>query len=292
MQNLSHIEISEICNQLGNSYPKSIRKIFGGNIHETWQIEFENERFFLKRNIRKKEFLKFEEYCLRKLNDNIDSDNLIIPKVVSYLKVQEVELLLMDWIDMYNGDQKKLGKGLGEMHLQSNQYNPEKFGFPIEGFIGTNKQIEGWSNSWVECFINLRIKPQLSILGNNFIDFQIKNKIYEKIESELNKHKPINSLIHGDLWSGNIGIDHNGKGVIFDPASWWADHEVDLAMTRLFGGFNEEFYEEYNKIIPIKDSFEKRVIIYNFYHVLNHANMFGGSYFYQVQDYIRKIISL
>ena len=55
------------------------------------------------------------------------------------------------------------------------------------------------------------------------------------------KHEPINTLVHGDLWSGNVGIDRNGKGVIFDPASWWADNEVDIAMTKLFGGFRKEF---------------------------------------------------
>ena len=94
------------------------------------------------------------------------------------------------------------------------------------------------------------------------------------------------------MWSGNVGIEKSGKGVIFDPASWWADHEVDIAMTRLFGGFEQEFYEEYYKIIPKKEGLEKRTRIYNFYHILNHANMFGESYFRQVQDYIEFIINI
>ncbi len=96
-------------------------------------------------------------------------------------------------------------------------------------------------------------------------------------------------------WGANEnakGTEQNGKGVIFDPASWWADSEVDIAMTRLFGGFNREFYEGYHQVIPLKKGFEKRVIIYNFYHILNHANMFGGSYIHQVQDYIKRIITL
>ena len=105
-------------------------------------------------------------------------------------------------------------------------------------------------------------------------------------------HNPLNTLVHGDLWSGNIGIDKSGKGVIFDPASWWADNEVDIAMTRLFGGFNKEFYNEYYKIIPCRKGFEKRTIIYNFYHILNHANMFGGSYFSQVKKYVKDIIDM
>ena len=102
----------------------------------------------------------------------------------------------------------------------------------------------------------------------------------------------MNVLVHGDLWSGNKGIEKNGKGVIFDPASWWADSEVDIAMTRLFGGFNREFYEGYHQVIPLKKGFEKRFLIYNLYHILNHANMFGGSYIYQVKDYVKRILSL
>ena len=292
MENLSHIEVSEICHQLGMSYPKSIKQIYGGNIHSSWEIEFKKKKFFIKRNNRQKKLLKFEEYCLRNLQENINGENLTIPKVILYLELPNAELLLMEWIDMQNSDQKKLGKGLGEMHLKSNESNPNKYGYPVEGFIGITKQERGWENNWIDCFIKLRIEPQLSILRHDFLDIKTKNKIKEKIKSELISHQPINALVHGDLWSGNKGIEKNGKGVIFDPASWWADSEVDIAMTRLFGGFDSEFYEEYHKIIPLKKGFEKRVIIYNFYHILNHANMFGGSYIHQVQDYIKRIMTL
>jgi len=127
---------------------------------------------------------------------------------------------------------------------------------------------------------------------NDFLDKEIVNKVKEKIKSELLNHKPTNALVHGDLWSGNAGIDKKGRGVIFDPASWWADNEVDIAMTRLFGGFGNEFYEEYHKIFPIIEGFEKRIIIYNFYHILNHANMFGGGYFNQAKDYVKAILNM
>ena len=292
MQNLNHIELSEICHKLGQSCPVSINEVFGGSIHSSWQIEFKEKKFFLKRNERKERFLKFEEYTLRNLRKNINNEVLIIPEVITYLLVKDVELLILDWIDMHNGDQKKLGKGLGEMHLKSAESNPLGFGYPIEGYIGITKQIKGWENNWIDCFINLRIKPQLSILKNNLLDINTKNEIYKKIRSVLQNHKPMNALVHGDLWSGNIGIDNSGKGVIFDPASFWADAEVDISMTKLFGGFRKEFYEEYYKIIPKKEGFEKRNIIYNFYHILNHANMFGGSYCQQVIEYTKAIVNM
>ena len=292
MQKLSHTEVSEICDELGEAYPKNVAPVHGGDIHSTWQMEFANKKLFLKRNNREKKFLEFEKYCLQNLKEFNNQKNLIVPEVVAYKNMKNVEILLIEWIDMQNFDQKNLGTGLGEMHLNSSEYSPKSFGYPIEGFIGLTDQKKGWENNWIDCFLNLRIIPQLSILKSNVLDKKIKNKVKKKITSELLKHEPINTLVHGDLWSGNVGIDKSGKGVIFDPASWWADNEVDIAMTKLFGGFRKEFYEEYHKIFPIKKGFENRIIIYNFYHILNHANMFGGSYFNQVKDYVKAILKM
>ena len=292
MQQLSPIEINEICEELGETYPKSIEQVHGGDIHNAWRIEFSNKKLFLKRNIRNKKFLEFEKYCLQNLRKYINQENLVIPEVIAYKNIKNIEILLIEWIDMHNFDQKKLGKGLGELHLKSAESNPKMFGFPVEGFIGTTDQQKGLEDNWIDCFLNLRIIPQLLSLKSRILDKEIINKVKEKIKSELLNHKPINALVHGDLWSGNAGMDKNGKGVIFDPASWWADNEVDIAMTKLFGGFRKEFYEEYHRIFPIKNGFEKRIIIYNFYHILNHANMFGGGYLNQVEDYVKAILNM
>ena len=292
MQKLSPIEINEICEELGETYPKSIEQVHGGDIHNAWRIEFSNKKLFLKRNIRNKKFLEFEKYCLQNLRKYINQENLVIPEVIAYKNIKNIEILLIEWIDMHNFDQKKLGKGLGELHLKSAESDPKMFGFPVEGFIGTSNQKKGLEDNWIDCFLNLRIIPQLLSLKSRILDKEIINKVKEKIKSELLNHKPINALVHGDLWSGNAGMDKNGKGVIFDPASWWADNEVDIAMTKLFGGFRKEFYEEYHRIFPIKNGFEKRIIIYNFYHILNHANMFGGGYLNQVEDYVKAILNM
>jgi len=292
MQKLSPIEINEICKEIGETYPKSIEEVHGGDIHSAWRIEFSNKNLFLKRNIRNKKFLEFEKYCLQNMRKNINQENLVIPEVIAYKNIKNIEILIIEWIDMHNYDQKKLGKGLGEMHLKSAEYNPTKFGSPVEGFIGTTDQKKGLEDNWIDCFLNLRIIPQLLILKSTILDKETINKVKEKIKTELLNHKPINALVHGDLWSGNIGVEKNGRGVIFDPASWWADNEVDIAMTKLLGGFRKEFYEEYHRIFPIKNGFEKRIIIYNFYHILNHANMFGGAYFNQVKDYVKAILNM
>ncbi|ABM71057.1 fructosamine kinase family protein [Prochlorococcus marinus] len=292
MQKLSPIEINEICEELGETYPKSIEQVHGGDIHSAWRIEFSNKKLFLKKNIRNKKFLEFEKYCLQNLRKYINQENLVIPEVIAYKNIKNIEILLIEWIDMNNFEQKKLGKGLGELHLKSAESNPKMFGFPVEGFIGTTDQKKGLEDNWIDCFLNLRIIPQLLILKPTTLDKETINKVKEKIKTELLNHEPINALVHGDLWSGNAGMDKSGKGVIFDPASWWADNEVDIAMTKLFGGFRKEFYEEYHRIFPIKKGFEKRIIIYNFYHILNHANMFGGGYLKQVKDYVKEILNM
>ena len=150
MQKLSLIEINEICEELGETYPKSIEQVNGGDIHSSWQIEFSNKKLFLKRNIRNKKFLEFEKYCLQNLREYINQENLVIPEVIAYKNIKNVELLLIEWIEMKNFDQKNLGKGLGEMHLKSAESNPKMFGFPVEGFIGKTVQKKGWEDNWID----------------------------------------------------------------------------------------------------------------------------------------------
>tara|TARA_Y100000589_G_scaffold331861_1_gene387507 strand:+ start:5025 stop:5903 length:879 start_codon:yes stop_codon:yes gene_type:complete len=292
MNILSNNELSEICNHLGKSSPKNISQIYGGNIHQSWRLEFKDSSYFIKKNIKAKKFLKFEEHCLNDLRRFINYENLIIPEVIKYFEINNSEILIMEWIDMNNKDHKKLGRGLAEMHIQSNDANKNNYGYAQKGYIGTIDQIEGWETNWSDCFINLRIKPQLAILKDGLINDTLKQKITNKIKFLLKDHKPFCSLIHGDLWSGNKAISKLGKGIIFDPACWWADSEIDIAMTKLFGGFSKDFYNEYYKILKNKKGFENRITIYNFYHILNHTNMFGGSYLQQTYEYAKEILRM
>ncbi len=292
MVNLSNIELSEICNHLGKSNLRNTHQVFGGCIHDSWRIDFQDSRYFLKRNHRNQKLLYFEKYCLNDLERYINRRNLIIPKVINYFEFKNKEYLVMEWLDIDNINQKKLGIGLAEMHLNSNKNNPNKFGYPIQGFIGTTNQLQGWENNWVDCFLKLRIEPQISLLKNNLIDSDLFNLIISRIKIILSDHEPMNALVHGDLWSGNIGSGNQEKGIIFDPSCWWADSEVDIAMTKLFGGFKPEFYNSYYELVKSKHDLNKRITIYNFYHILNHANMFGGNYINQAKNYIKIILNM
>ncbi len=292
MIKLSNNELSEICNRLGKSKIINIEKIFGGCINHSWRIDFADSIIFLKKNDRDQKLLKFEQYCLNDLSKYNNPQNIIIPKVIIYFEYENNEFLLLDWMDLNNSNQKKLGAGIAEIHLNSNKKKPTKFGYSVPGFIGTTKQLNGWESSWADCFIKLRIEPQLTLLNDGLISVNLRNRIKSRIRDHLSDHDPMNCLIHGDLWSGNISTGKNNKGIIFDPSCWWADSEIDIAMSRLFGGFTDEFYEEYFKKIEEKKGSNKRTIIYNFYHILNHANMFGGNYINQVNNYIDMILSM
>ena len=116
-------------------------------------------------------------------------------EVIAYKNIKNIEILLIEWIDMQNFDQKKLGKGLGELHLKSAESNPKMFGFPVEGFIGTTDQKKGFEDNWIDCFLNLRIIPQLLILKSTTLNKEIINKVKEKIESELINHNELDHFL-------------------------------------------------------------------------------------------------
>ena len=97
--------------------------------------------------------------------------------------------------------------------------------------------------------------------------------------------------MHGDLWSGNAAVTQQGEPIIFDPAVYFGDREVDIAMTELFGGFPTEFYRGYNQAWPLEDGYQQRKSLYNLYHILNHFNLFGGSYQAQANRMIEQLLA-
>ena len=133
MIKLSNNELSEICNRLGKSKIINIHKLSGGCINHSWRIDFKDTKFFLKKNDRNQKLLKFEQYCLNDLRKYSNSQNIIIPKVIDYFECENNEFLLLDWMDLNNLNQKKLGAGIAEIHLNSNKKKPKKFGYSVPG---------------------------------------------------------------------------------------------------------------------------------------------------------------
>lgn len=172
---------------------------------------------------------------------------------------------------------KKLAIGLALIHSQNVE---DKFGLEYDNYIGLNPQKNKLFSSWGEFFLSYRLKYQISLIKDKCIYESFLTILEDKQKSLihfLDEQCHGVSLVHGDLWSGNILSD--GQDVwLIDPAVYYGDKEVDLAMTSMFGGFSAVFYEEYQKILPFSVYYELKKEIYNLYHYLNHYNLFGPSY--------------
>ncbi len=263
-----------------NSLIEKIIQIGGGCIHKAWCVHFQDgKKVFAKSNdIDNINMFEFERECLLILNRFANDSYLYIPKPLDLISYKHISILCLEWIDLKKSKQNHLGKGLALLHKSSTEKNNKNFGWGKEGFIGSTNQIRGWDSNWGKFFVNYRLRPQLTQAAKWGVRIEDYEDILIYLSSYLNNHNPQISLVHGDLWSGNCGSTENGLGSLYDPACYWGDREVDISMTKLFGGFNKEFYKSYEEIWPLDEFSKERTNIYNLYHLLNHANIFGGSY--------------
>ena len=177
-------------------------------------------------------------------------------------------------------DWPALARMLASMHRR----NAEDYGWQSDNWIGLSPQRNAWCDHWPKFFRDYRLKPQLEMARANGFRFAA-----EPLLELLGGHHPQPSLLHGDLWRGNAGFLADGGPVVFDPAVYFGDRETDLAMTELFGGFPREFYTAYETAWPLDPGYSARKDLYNLYHVLNHANLFGGSYAAQAARMIARV---
>jgi len=280
MQDLIQKALSSSNEVNKNSAIEKILPVAGGCIHKAWCVKFQNgKKVFAKSNhIDNINMFKFERECLLVLKKFANESYIHIPMPLDLISYQNISLLILEWIDLIQSDQNLLGRGLALLHKSTTEENKKNFGWEQEGFIGSNSQIKGWDSDWGKFFVNYRLRPQLIKAAAWGFRIELYEDLLIYLSSYLNKHKPSVSLVHGDLWSGNCGSTKNGVGSLYDPASYWGDREVDISMTKLFGSFSKEFYKGYEEIWPLESSAKDRTEIYNLYHLLNHANIFGGSY--------------
>jgi len=268
---------------------KYFTSLSGGCISNAYKITTaEGLNYFLKYNASASNDMFVKE--ANGLNELVKANAVRIPEVLSVNK----EFLLTEFIS--SGIKKKnffgeFGKNFAKLH----KFTSESFGFYENNYIGSNPQInipdENQKTSWINFYFNKRILYQVQLaekLGNSTSDLRkLVARLEEKIEEILGSSEEQPSLLHGDLWGGNYMVDKNGSAVIIDPAVYYGHREADLGMTRLFGGFSPEFYESYNETFPLKEGSDYRENIYKLYHVLNHLNLFGGSYYSQAISLIK-----
>jgi len=203
----------------------------------------------------------------------------------------EQAFLVLEHLELRgNGDYAALGRSLAKVH----SIRGESFGWRRDNYIGRTRQLNRCSPSWSGFWCEARLGPQLDLARKNGFRGSLLKKgeqLAEAVPGLLSEHAPAASLLHGDLWSGNAGFLADGTPVLFDPAVYWGDREADLAMTELFGGFPQDFYSAYAEAAPLDRGYAVRKTLYNLYHVLNHANLFGGGYAAQAERMIERLLA-
>ncbi|MCF6268652.1 MAG: fructosamine kinase family protein [Melioribacteraceae bacterium] len=267
----------------------STSSIGGGSIADSHIIKTESgEKYFVKSYGSNRAILQNEANGLNELSK---SDAIRTPKVIAVTD----DCLLLEFIETGKRDRafsQLFGKQFAKMH----RITSDKFGFYENNFIGSNPQINlPTSTRWIDFFWENRLLFQFKLAEQNgYVNSEFRslfNKLEKLFPSILEGAEEPPTLLHGDLWGGNYLVDEKSSPVLIDPAVYYGNREADLAMTKLFGGFNSDFYSAYNDEYPLPDKWEYRINLYMLYHVLNHLNLFGSGYYSQTISIIKTYVS-
>lgn len=183
--------------------------------------------------------------------------------------------------------EEALGRGLAELHRST----AERFGFDRDTFCGPTRQRNPWTEDWVSFYREHRLGWQARLLRDAGKLDAAESKIFDRLLGRLDQLLDVSqppSLIHGDLWSGNVLVGKSGGPVLIDPAVYYAHREAELGMMTLFGGFSDRMYSAYHEAWPLPDGWRQRNPLYQLWHVANHATIFGGSYVDQTISLVRR----
>jgi protein-ribulosamine 3-kinase len=277
----------EFLNHISSVLEESISKVqsvSGGDISKTYLIDTSQQKYFLKVNSNSNALHMFnaEKTGLETISN---TNTIATPKVIASSVFQNEAFLILEYIaskSPNNKDFENLGHQLAELHKYQSSY----FGFIDDNFIGSLPQHNNIHNNWTKFYISQRLLPQIELaLSQKLLEqkdvpnTETMHKVYNDIFKEVSP-----SLLHGDLWSGNYLISTKGKPYLIDPAVYFGHAEVDIAMSKLFGGFGTSFYETYHSSFPKTQEFDARIEIYQLYYLLVHLNLFGRSYYNQVKQ--------
>lgn len=258
-------------------------RVHGGDINSSYCLFTRTEKYFLKVNDKNRYPLMFakEANGLDKLRELC---TLKIPQVIKQGICNDQQYLLLEWLEKGSPKEdswENFGKGLATMHKQPQEY----FGLNEDNYIGSLSQNNDPHNDWYSFYTECRIKPFVKNLFDtgdfSATDMHAADLFCNNLKTFLPIEPP--ALLHGDLWAGNYMITFSGYAAIFDPAVYNGHREMDIGMTKLFGGFDERFYEAYNETYPLEKGWEERLPITQLYPLLVHAVLFGGHYIAEVK---------
>lgn len=281
-----------IQNNLGTARSiTAVNRVSGGCIAEAFQIVLDDGvNLFAKVSFEQGNDFAAELNGLEALRS---TNTIAIPEVVASQLDDPIGVLILDWVQPTSPQRDfwlRFGHSIAQLHLANESIN--QFGFSEDNFIGATDQRNTWKNNWAEFFGEFRLAFQGDLaLKRGLIDTSQRkglDRLIDELPDLLATDAMSPALLHGDLWSGNFLCDANQDPVIFDPAVYFGHHECEFGITKLFGGFDSAFYEAYHDVIPKDDGTPERIEIYQLYHLLNHVNLFGRSYWPSCQTIISK----
>lgn len=277
----------------------------GGDINKSYGIQLSNGNLlFMKSNEKSKvDFFVKEAHNLKAI---AKTNTIATPKILGFGTEDGEEVgysfLLLDFVELGNLDAnfwENFAETLGNMHKSTTEAFISKedwaegkiFGFYEDNYIGKTKQINSPKITWVDFFRENRLAPQFKMAEKYFStkDFKLIDKLLDNLADFLIEPRSP-SLLHGDLWAGNVMCDTKPQAMLIDPACYVGHPEADIAMTELFGGFSDRFYAAYKNTGLLQPQYEERRDLYNLYHLLNHLNMFGESYLPAVKSILEKYV--
>jgi protein-ribulosamine 3-kinase len=266
----------------------------GGSINEAYRIEGEDgARYFLKLNDAQHLAMFVAE--TQGLESIAATNTIRVPHAIAHGSAGRQSYLVLEHLELSGrGNSRLLGEQLAALH----RCEGPRFGFDHDNFIGTTAQPNGWPNKentgWIDFWREHRLGFQLNLAAQNGYGGSLQRlgeKLMDALPAFFKNYTPQPSLLHGDLWSGNHAFLKDGTPTIFDPATYYGDRECDLAMTELFGGYSADFYTAYRAAYPLDAGYTVRKELYNLYHILNHANLFGGGYARQAEQMMQRLLA-
>jgi len=265
---------------------EKLSSVGGGDINEAYQVITKHKNYFIKLNQQDRYpgMFETEKNGLELL---MNKSGFKVPGPILTGEVPGYRFILMEWVEMQShGDWHLFGSTLARMHTKTNS----QFGLDHQNYIGSLFQDNTFEQTWSEFYINRRLHPLCKkAFDNGQLDrstIRAFENLYQRLDEIYPSEPP--ALLHGDLWSGNRAYTSEGTPCIYDPAVYYGHREIDLAMTKLFGGFPEEMYRTYHQNYPLEPGWEERIPIGQLYPLLVHVILFGGGYANQVRSIVGK----
>ncbi|MEX2573390.1 MAG: fructosamine kinase family protein [Balneolaceae bacterium] len=261
----------------------------GGSINRAAKLKTPGGDLFLKWNTgAPRDMFEKEKKGLQLLERA--ATNIRVPEVID-LNSGDNSLpgyLLMTYIEPHRGS-REASCGFGEQLAALHSHTEEDFGLSYDNYIGRLPQSNRKHPGWTDFFIRERIEPQLKrALDADVLEPSVMkqwNRLAARLPDLFPEARP--SLLHGDLWGGNYFFSTEKQPVLFDPAVYYGHPEMELAFTKMFGGFSDAFYDAYAGSGTLEPGFSERIPVYNLYPLLVHVNLFGGHYAAQVRSFLK-----